>query len=127
MTHENDTILIRTLIESYRGQLERYCGLRDTARQVMSRLVLSRGDLSQVTEGLMRKKELLEAIETERSRVAREVAWWQERKAQVEPCAETETFEGVLRQISDAIQEFLEDEAQLRRYLEGVVSRSVAS
>lgn len=127
MTHENDTILIRTLIESYRGQLERYCSLRDTARQVMSRLVLSRGDLSQVTDGLIKKKELLEAIEIERNRVALEVARWQERKAQFEPCAETEAFEGVLRQISDAIQEFLEDEAQLRRYLEGVVSRSMAS
>jgi hypothetical protein len=124
MVYENDTILIQALTDSYRGQLIRYCGLRDVARQLMGRLVLSRGDFSQVTEGLHKKQRLLEDIETERKRVAEQVTQWERRKAHIARCTETDLFESVLLQVTNAIREFLDDEAQLRKYLEGSIARS---
>ncbi len=124
MAHENDTILIQALTDSYSGQLIRYCGLRDVARQLMGRLVLSRGDFSLVTEGLHKKQRLLEDIETERKRVAEQVTQWERRKAHITRCTETDLLESVLQQVTDAIQEFLDDEAQLRKYLEGSIARS---
>ena len=81
MVNEHDTILIQELTDSYRGQLVRYCGLRDVTRQLMGKLVLTRGNFSQVTETLRKKQRLLEDIETERTRVARQVIEWQQRKA----------------------------------------------
>ncbi|MBN1575814.1 MAG: hypothetical protein JW913_04635 [Chitinispirillaceae bacterium] len=123
MVNENDTILIQELTDSYRGQLVRYCGLRDATRQLMGRLVLTRGDFSPVKEHLRKKQEMLEAIEQERSRVTDQVTEWQRRKARITRCAETDLFNEVLQEVTDAIQEFLDDEAQLRKYLESVAAR----
>lgn len=126
MTRKNDTILIQTLRESFRGQLERYVGLRDVVRQLLSRIVLSRGDLSQISDGLMKKKELLDAIEAERRRVAEKIEEWQCRKKCISPSEDTRQLENVLEQVTDAIREFLNEEEQLRRYIEGIISSSAA-
>ena len=126
MVNEHDTILIQELTDSYRGQLVRYCGLRDVTRQLMGKLVLTRGNFSQVTETLRKKQRLLEDIETERTRVARQVMEWQQRKAQIARSAETDLFNEVLQKVTDAIREFLDDEAQVRKYLESAVVRQAA-
>ena len=126
MVNEHDTILIQELTDSYRGQLVRYCGLRDVTRQLMGKLVLTRGNFSQVTETLRKKQRLLEDIETERTRVARQVIEWQQRKAQIARSAETDLFNEVLQKVTDAIREFLDDEAQVRKYLESAVVRQAA-
>jgi hypothetical protein len=127
MANDNDTILIQTLIDSYRIQLEYYCGLRDLVRQLMGRLVLSRGALSQLTDGLRKKQTLIDAIQSERNRIAECVAEWQLRKASVTGCAAADVLDKVLQQVTEAIQEFLNDEEQLQKYLEGVLARSAHS
>ena len=127
MLHENDKILIQSLRDSFRCQLDCYNTLRDVVRQIMSRLVLSRGDLSQLVEGFQKKKVLIATIEHERSRVAQQVEQWQQRKAHIGACETIDQFEQVLQKVTDAIQHFLNDEEQLQKYLEGVVARTGTS
>lgn len=124
MVNDNDTILIRTLNESYQSQLELYNGMRTIVRQLMSRLVLSRGDLAQLAESLQKKMQFLAAIEKERTRIAEYVETWQSRKNSVPASAETDELNETLQKVSDAIQAFLHDEAQLQTYLQGVMSRT---
>ena len=124
MLHENDKILIQSLHNSFCCQLECYNTLRDVVRQLMSRLVLSRGDLSKLVEGFQKKKVLIDKIENERFRVAQQVEQWQQRKAHIGTCETIERFEQTLQKVTDAIQHFLNDEEQLQKYLEGVVART---
>ena len=124
MTSINDTILIQTLSDSYRGQLGRYRSLDDIVRQLISRLVLSRGDLSQAASGFREKQTLLGAIERERTRVADLVAQWELRKTAIGHSAIADDFDALLHQVADAIRRFLEDETQLQQYLEGIIARS---
>jgi hypothetical protein len=124
MINDNDTILMRDLTDSYCGQLERYGALRDMTRQLMGKLVLSRGDFSAVTDSLTRKRHLLDTIETERGRVARLILLWEERKATIVHCDDSERLETVLQRVTDTIKEFLDDETQLRKYLEGCIARA---
>ncbi|MBN1308604.1 MAG: hypothetical protein JXA18_11840 [Chitinispirillaceae bacterium] len=126
MVNENDTILIQELTDSYRSQLVRYCGLRDVTRQLMAKLVLTRGDVSLVKEHLRKKQQLLEAIERERSRVTEQVAEWQRRKESIGRGTETDLFNEVLKEVTDAIRAFLDDEAQLRKYLESVAAQAAS-
>lgn len=124
MPPENDTILIQTLTESYRGQLGRYRSLGTVVNQLLSNLVLSRGGLSQVTAGFRKKQQLLEAIEAERGRVAEMVAQWEYIKNGVGHTDAADELDTVLQQVSDAIRNFLDNETQLQRYLEGIIARS---
>ena len=120
----NDTILIQSLTESYRGQLDRYRSLGTEVNQLLSKLVLSRGDLSRVTAGFRKKQQLLEAIEAERGRVAGMVAQWEKIKNGVGHSDAADELDTVLQQVSDAIRSFLDNETQLQRYLEGIIARS---
>lgn len=124
MVNDNDTILIRTLNESYQSQLELYNGMRTIVRQLMSRLVLSRGDLAQLADSLQKKMQFLDAIEKERARIAGFVELWQSRKNSVHVSAATDELNETLQKVSDAIQAFLYDEAQLQTYLQGVITRT---
>ena len=124
MVDDNDTILMRYLTDSYRGQLERYGALRDITRQLMGKLVLSRGDVHAVTDGLTRKRRLLDEIEAERRRIERQIRTWEERKAAIARCVESDRLDGILQRITDTIKEFLDDETQLGRYLESCITRA---
>jgi len=124
MISYNDTILIQTLTGSFRRQLAIYVQLRDVVRQLMSKLVLSRGDLSPVTGSFQRKKELIDAIENERNTVSDHIDQWQERKSDIRRTADVEQLEEVLQKVTDTVQEFLKDEDQLRTYIEGIISRN---
>ncbi len=123
MTNENDTILVKELIESYRGQFDRYCSLRNLTRELMGRLVLRRGDLSAVFDTLRKKQVLLEAVEAERTRIAGRVTEWQKRKNEIAPCEATYMLNDILNKVADVIREFLDDEFQVRRYIENVSAR----
>lgn len=127
MFHDNDTLLMRDLTDSYSGQLERYGALRDITRQLMGKLVLSRGDFSSVTDGLTRKRQLLDAIETERGRIARQVMMWEKRKAAIARCEDSNRLDTVLQRVTDTIKEFLDDETQLRKYLESCIARATTT
>lgn len=127
MVTDNDTILIQTLTDSYQRQLDLYSELRDIVRQLLSKLVLSRGDLSPVAGSFQRKKELIEAVDSERKTVSEFIVRWQERKKAIERTPESERFESILQKVTDTIREFLDDEEQLRIYIEGVISRNRTS
>lgn len=124
MTSYNDKILIQTLTGSFRRQLDIYTRLRDIVRQLLSKLVLSRGDLSGVSGSFQRKKELVDKIENERNSISDHIDQWQKRKNDIERTDDVEQLEEVLRKVTDTVQEFLKDEDQLRTYIEGVISRN---
>lgn len=124
MIDEHDTILIQTLTDSFRTQLGYYQSLREVVRQIMSRLVLSRGSLAKITEGLQKKRQLVEYIEVERKRIVAPMSEWQLRKTAIASYDETRTFNQVLETVTDAIRDFLDDEEQLQKYLEGIMSRA---
>ena len=124
MTQMNDTILIQALTDSYRGQLGRYRSLNEIVSQLLGKLVLSRGDLSQVTAGFREKQTVVDAIETERCRVAEMVAQWEERKGGIRTTGAADELDAVLQQVTDAIRNFLDNETQLQQYLEGIINRS---
>ena len=124
MTSYNDTILIQTLTGSFRRQLAIYGQLRDVVRQCMSKLVLSRGDLSPVNLSFQRKKELIDAIQNERNGISDHIEQWQKRKNNIKKTVDVELLEEILQNVSDTVQEFLKDEEQLRTYIEGIVTRN---
>lgn len=126
MRNEHDKILVEELTDSFRGQFVRYCSLRDVTRQVMGKLVLTRGDFSRVNDMIRTKQRLLEDIEAERTRIARQVMEWQQRKEQIARSTKTDLLSEVLQQVADVLQEFLDDEAQLRKYLESVMAGRAA-
>ncbi|NLG17663.1 MAG: hypothetical protein GX556_10070 [Fibrobacter sp.] len=119
---ENDTILIQELADSFRRQLQWYRELRDLVRKILGRLVLSRGDISGVIAGLEKKKDLLENIQNERSRTSAMVEKWQSRKGLME-VGETQALDEVLEQTGTAIREFLDEEEQLKKYIESIVNK----
>jgi len=124
MNDKDDTILVQTLTDSFRRQLDWYMELREVVRQLMSRLVLSRGSLSQLTDGLQKKKQLVEEIEAERHRIAGPMSLWLERKNSIIAGDDVESFDKLLQMVTAAIKDFLDDEDQLRVYLEGILSRT---
>ena len=125
--NEHDTILVRDLSETFRRQLVWYQELRDLVGKILSRLVLSRGDVSGVISGLEKKKVLLEAIESERNRNSGLIAQWQERKGSIEKNGSVQELEMVLEQTSGAICEFLDEEEQLKKYIESILQKDTDS
>lgn len=119
---DDDTILMNGLTVSYQSQLVRYRSLRDVVRQLMSKLILSRGDLSGMIASMEKKQLLLKDIEIERDRIAPLIARWETRKALVSPGPGVELLNTVLQQVTDAIREFLDEEDQLRKYIEKFIS-----
>lgn len=124
--NEHDMILIQELTASYKKQFVWYIDLRDLVRKILSRLILSRGNMSELMIGLGKKKKLLESIESERSRVNESVLRWQEIKKKIAVCEETTTLNEVLETTSIAIKEFLDEEEKLKRYLEGIVKKETS-
>jgi hypothetical protein len=124
--NEHDTILIRELIASYEKQNEWYLDLRDLVQKILSRLILSRGNMSELMIGLGKKKKLLECIEHERLRTTESVQRWQEIKKNVIVCEETTSLNEILETTSVAIKEFLDEEEKLKKYLEGIVKKETS-
>ncbi|MBN1129365.1 MAG: hypothetical protein JXA71_10280 [Chitinispirillaceae bacterium] len=124
--NENDTLIIRELKDSYDQQLRYYRALTDTVRNIMGRLVLSRGDFGSVTTGLTEKRRLLTCIEEERTRTAGHVRFWQERKEQFSGTAVAQEFDGVLRETENNIRDFLDAEEQLKHYIEGILRKATS-
>jgi hypothetical protein len=121
--NEHDTILIRELTASYENQNVWYIELGNLVQKILSRLILSRGNMSELMIGLGKKKKLLEGIELERLRTAESVKRWQEIKRNVIACEETTSLNVVLDATSVAIKEFLDEEEKLKKYLEGIVKK----
>ncbi|NLE01174.1 MAG: hypothetical protein GX640_15000 [Fibrobacter sp.] len=121
MMDSNDTILIQDLTEMFNSQLFRYRELRDLVRKALGRLVLSRGDMAAVMAGLEKKKKILELIEQERIQYAGLISRYQERKAFFKDEPLVDTLNTVLDNTGTAIREFLDEEEQLKKYIEGIL------
>jgi hypothetical protein len=124
--NEHDIILIQELTASYEKQFVWYIELRDLVQKILSRLILSRGNMSELMIGLGKKKKLLDFIEFERSRTTESVLRWQEIKKNIVVCEETAALNEILETTSIAIKEFLDEEEKLKRYLEGIVKKEAS-
>ncbi|KMQ51602.1 hypothetical protein CHISP_1359 [Chitinispirillum alkaliphilum] len=120
----SDKLTLKKLIESFTRQLSLYSELRDNVRGLMSRLVLSRGDVSGLVGGLEAKTRLLEEIQKERSSVAREIDLWQSRKELYSGSSEADQLEELLGEMERVIKEFLDGEDKLKGYLEKLYKKN---
>lgn len=123
--NEHDIILIQELTESYRLQLMWYTELRELVRKILGRLVLSRGDMTELLSGLEKKQKILKSIEDERKKSYESVQKWQLIKLQIEPNAATNFFDEMLEKTGFAIKEFLDEEEKLKKYLEGFIKKDI--
>lgn len=120
---ENDRILIQELTDSYNQQLVWYRELKALVQKILSRLILSRGDISGLMSGLEKKQKLMERIESERHRTSDLVNKWQDRKMHLQPCQDTAILNDVLQTTSGAIKEFLDEEEKVKKYLESIIRK----
>jgi hypothetical protein len=119
---DNDKILIQELKTSFLRQTALYKELREAVTKTLGKLVLSRGELSALKGDFERNKTLLETIERERAGGAENVERWHKRKTEI-PVKETEELNGILDQTQVAIREFLDEEENLKKYLERIVRK----
>ena len=120
--NQNDTILIQDLTETYTRQLTLYKELKEAVQKLLSRLVLSRGDLSILSGGFEKKNSLLEKIAREREQNTSIIEKWQERKKNI-PADEVAGFNEILDRTQAAIRSFLDEEDKLKKYLERIMRK----
>lgn len=120
---ENETAVIRELCDSYRLQLGFYNALGETVHRILSRLILSRGDLSALKTDFAEKQQYLRQIESERLKTAHQVKLWQEIKSHREGTKEALELDGVLRETEATIKKFLDGEDQLKKHLERLMRK----
>jgi len=123
----NDKILIQQLTAVLTGQLEHYREMRDLVRKMLSRVILSRGDLSGVIPCLEKKKTLLDTIESERQQSSDLFVQWQNRKASIREDAAVTVLNSILDQTEVTIREFLDEEEQLKRYIEKNITKECSN
>ena len=121
---ERDRLLIWKLRQSFSDQLTLYKKLRDTVRIILSRLILSRGDVSGLMCELEEKNKLIEAIQNKRAANADRIKLWQERKSNYPGNKEVMELEVLLEEMETVIREFLDEEDKLKIYLEKVFEKN---
>ena len=122
---ENDTNLIRELCDSYRIQLGFYNTLNETVQKILSRLILSRGDLSSLKADFAEKQRCIEQIQLERLKTQRQAKTWQETKALKGETREALELDIILGKIENTINKFLDGEDQLKKHLERILQKRV--
>jgi hypothetical protein len=101
-----------------------YQELSGLVQKTLGQLVLSRGDVTQVMENFTHKQKILDMIVEERGRISGPVQLWQERKKGIKDGPASDELDVLLKKTAAAISEFLDGEAQLKRYLEHVKKTS---
>jgi len=120
---ENEPDTIQELCDSYRLQLGFYRALSETVQKILSRLILSRGDLSALRNDFTEKQRLLEQIEAERMKTAPQVKRWMETKAKNGESEAAQELDGILRETEKTIKNFLDGEDQLKKHLERLMQK----
>jgi hypothetical protein len=120
---ENNAVIIKELCDSYRIQLGFYNDLGDTVQRILSKLILSRGDLSALKTDFAEKKRFLEQIEAERLKIAPQVKKWQDTKAFHGETKEALELDGILYETGNTIKKFLDGEEQLKKHLERILQK----
>lgn len=113
----DDTVIIDGLITSFTKQLEWYGELKALVASCLSRIVLSRGDVSQIMGSLARKRELADAIAGERERIKPVIDAWQKIKAGVPADSRTVRLNELLERTQTVIRDYLHSEQQMNKYL----------
>jgi len=124
--NDNDILIIRELIESYRKQYDWYEQLRVMDQKILSRLILSRGDMHEMMNSFEKKKSLIDNLEIERNRTADAVQYWQKIKSTFPVCEDTDELNAILEKTTTAIKGFLDEEEKIKKYIEGVVKKETA-
>lgn len=92
-------------------------------QKILGKLILSRGDISGLVSGLEKKQKILSSIENERNRTSDYVKHWQERKNYVTNENEVQELNLILTDVENAIKAFLNEEDQLKKYIERLVEK----
>ncbi|HEX7509809.1 MAG TPA: hypothetical protein VF335_00780 [Chitinivibrionales bacterium] len=116
----DDALIISQLTDSYSRQVAWYRDLSALVQKTLSQLVLSRGSVAGVMVNFEKKQSIFSQIAAERLRISDVAAQWQVRKASVAPCAGVEALNRLLGTAQTTIQEFLDAEDQLKKYLEHI-------
>jgi hypothetical protein len=122
----DDSALISALVASYERQLALYEELATVVQKTLSQVILTRGDVSGLMGNFERKQKLLDRILKERADVQPLVVQWQERKAGIPQSGRTMRLDALLSKIQSVIRGFLDNEEQLKKYLEHVVKKGSA-
>ncbi|MGB7568390.1 MAG: hypothetical protein WBM07_11045 [Chitinivibrionales bacterium] len=116
----NDSDLISLLSTSFAKQMMWYRELSNLVHKTLGQLVLSRGDVTQVMENFTRKQKILDMIVEERDHIGGSVDLWQKCKKSIKDGRASDELDDLLKKTAAVISEFLDGEAQLKRYLEHV-------
>jgi hypothetical protein len=120
---KSSTVIIKELCDSFRIQLGFYHALSETVQRILSKLILSRGDLLALKTDFAEKKLFLEQIEAERLKTAGQVKAWQATKALHGETTEARELDGILRETENTIKKFLDGEDQLKIHLERILQK----
>jgi hypothetical protein len=106
------------LSTSFAKQFAWYRELSELVQKTLGQLVMSRGDVTLVMENFARKQKVLDMIVEERGRISGTVDLWQQNKKGIKAGPASDELDALLKKTATAISEFLDNEAQLKRYLE---------
>lgn len=120
---ESDTILLQELIKSYQNQLALYAELNTISSKLLSRLIMSRGDLSQIVDDMKKKSTYLQKIDNERKQIYNYITQWEKIKSTLHENELSKSLDSLLGKTQERIQEFLSIEDQLKKYLDGIMQR----
>lgn len=115
--------LVEKLTVSFEQQLQWYTRLDALVQGALSKVVLSRGDMSGIMATLTSKQEIVESILAERERMKEAVELWAQRKGNVESTPEIKHLDETLARTQQKIQNYLVGEKQLQKYLEHTIKK----
>lgn len=113
--------LIEELTQSFTSQIEMYKQLQVIVQKMLGKIALSRGVSSGVMELFEEKQKLLEKIEKERDSSKKRVEVWQKEKGNIPRSDLKDRFVSILTEAEKVIEDFLETENQLKKYLEHTI------
>ena len=119
-----DSLLVKELTDTFTCQMQMYRDLKRLVQKMFGKLVLSRGDMSGLLSSMEQKQKIIESIESERSRHSDAIMQWQLKKNNVTMSPEVGVLEKVLESTGCAIRDFIDQEEQLRNYLEKCIRKS---
>lgn len=119
-----DSLLVKELTDTFNYQMQMYRELKVLVQKMIGKLVVSRGDMSGLLSSMEQKQKIIESIESERSRHSDAIMQWQLKKNNVTMSPEVGVLEKVLECTGCAIRDFIDEEEQLRTYLEKCIRKS---
>jgi hypothetical protein len=120
---EEDSHYISILSASFSKQLAWYEELSRIDQKTLSQLILSRGDMTTVMASVLQKRSLIERISEEREKIKDIADLYRQNKDRITSPSPKNTLDSLLAQSEEAIKKFLDEENQLKRYLEYVMEK----